>query len=156
MTPTLFSRMAALLAAAFLLASCKTNDSASTMPTPVSTTIPLIATLTGAQVRPTPTPSAATGTFGGTIDRTTRVLSYTLAFSGLTATEGHLHRLDPQKTDGTGPAVTTFSGLASPFSGTTGPLAQSRIDSIVNGLFYVDIHTTTYPNGEIRGNVQVK
>ena len=110
------------------------------------------ATLNGASEKPLPTPSTATGEFVGELNPTTRVLSYTVTYSGLTPTMGHIHRVTGE--DGTGPPDITFTDMASPITGTTGELPQSKVDSMAAGHYYVNLHTTEYPKGEIRGDVK--
>lgn len=149
-----------LLAAALLLGSAATLSSCYEN-TPAANTAPippqpyqLTATLNGAQEKPTSTTSTATGTFAGTIDRTSRVLSYTVTFTGITPTAGHLHRIT--NADGTGPVTIPFSSLTSPITGTTSTLRQSQVDSMLAGQFYANLHTPTYPSGEIRGDIRVR
>lgn len=139
--------------AATLIGCYENTPAASTAPIPPAP-IQLTATLNGAQEKPASTTSAATGSFVGTIDRTTRVLSYTLNYTGITPTAGHLHRIT--NADGTGPVTIPFASLTTPIIGTTAPLAQSRVDSMVAGQFYANLHTPTYPGGEIRGDVRVR
>ncbi|RYF75852.1 MAG: CHRD domain-containing protein [Cytophagaceae bacterium] len=136
------------------LSSCYENTIATnTAPIPQAP-IGLTATLNGAQEKPTSTTSAATGTFNGSIDRTSRVLSYTVTFSGITPNAGHLHRIT--NADGTGGVAIPFASLTSPIIGSTSTLRQSQIDSMTNGFFYANLHTPAYPAGEIRGDIKVK
>ena len=131
------------------LSGCYKNEpAANTAPIPIVVSSPI----TGGQERPTPVSSAASGTFLGNIDKTSRVMSYTVTYSGITPVAGHIHQV--VNANGTGPVVFPFpsAGLASPIIGTTAPLAQSRIDSMTRGLFYVNLHTTAFPGGEIRGD----
>jgi ABC-type xylose transport system permease subunit len=110
-------------------------------------------TLSGAAELPTPVSSSATGTFAGTLDRATRVLSYTVTYSGITPVAGHLHRVTTAS--GTGPVEIPFAALASPIIGTTTLTTNTRVDSLINGFYYVNLHTTAFPGGEIRGNIRV-
>ncbi len=120
---------------------------------PVDAKIQLVTTLSGAAEKPISVSSAASGSFVGVIDRATRVLSYTVTYSGLTPVAGHLHRLNAA--NGTGPVEIPFSGLASPIIGTATLATSTRVDSLINGFYYANLHTATYPGGEIRGNVRV-
>lgn len=145
---------ALLIGSVAILIGCYENTpAANTAPIPPAP-IQLAATLNGQQEKPTSTTSTATGTFTGTIDRTSRVLSYTLTYAGITPTAGHLHRIT--NADGTGPVTIPFASLTNPIIGTTAPLAQSRVDSMVAGQFYANLHTPAYPNGEIRGDIRVR
>lgn len=120
---------------------------------PADAKIPLVATLSGAAEKPTSVSSAATGSFVGVIDRATRVLSYTVTYSGLTPVAGHLHRVNAA--NGTGPVEIPFAALGSPIIGTATLATMSRVDSLINGFYYANLHTATYPAGEIRGNIRV-
>lgn len=145
-----------LVSTVFGLSSCYENSLSTnyiSVP-PVLHPIALTATLSGAAEKPTSTTSAATGTFVGSIDQTSRVLSYTVTYSGITPIAGHLHRITAA--DGTGGVVIPFASLTSPIIGTTSTLRQSQVDSMKNGFFYANLHTSAYPAGEIRGDIKVK
>jgi ABC-type xylose transport system permease subunit len=140
--------VAALLGIGLTISSCSNEEN----PTITSTTTRLTTTLTGAGEKPTSTTSAATGTFAGNLNTTTRVLSYTVTYQGLTPTGGHLHRIT--NADGTGPVDIPFTSLTSPIIATTAALRQGQVDSLVAGQYYANLHTTTYKGGEIRGEVK--
>ena len=138
--------------------ACKNDNNVVTTPT---TTL-FAATLNGANEKPTSTTSPATGNFTGTLDNTTRVMSYTLAYKDFptssTVTMAHLHEVTPPNSatagvNGTGPPVIPFATLTPPIIGTTPTLTQARVDSMKNGFFYANIHTSDYPDGAIRGNL---
>ncbi len=116
--------------------------------------VALTATLNGASEKPNPTPSTATGTFDGTLNTTTRVLSYTVTYQGFTPTMGHLHKIT--KADGTGGVDVAFKSVTSPITGTTAALAQSKVDSMLAGFYYVNLHSAAHPAGEIRGDIKKK
>ncbi|NEU66381.1 CHRD domain-containing protein [Spirosoma agri] len=145
---------AALLALGMTLTSCKDEENPTTTPT-ASTTTRLVATLNGASEKPTSTTSAATGNFVGDLNTTTRVLSYTVTYTGpfsSSLTGGHLHRINAA--NGTGPVDIPFTSLTSPITGTTAALAQTKVDSMLNGFYYANLHTSLYANGEIRGDIK--
>ncbi|WP_266366111.1 CHRD domain-containing protein [Tellurirhabdus rosea] len=133
-----------VMAASLVFTGCKDDDD----DVPANNTTRLTATLNGQQEVPATT-SAATGTFTGSIDRTTRVMTYEVRYSGFTPTAGHIHAGSPGQN---GPVVIPFNSLTSPITGQT-TLAQSRIDSMVAGRFYVNLHSAAFPGGEIRGNI---
>ena len=136
--------------------ACK-NDTTTVM-TPITKTI-FSAVLNGASEKPTSTTSPATGTFEGSLENTTNVLSYTLTYTGFPAssplTGGHLHQVTPNSTsgvNGTGPVAIPFGSLTSPVVGTA-TLTQAKADSMKNGFFYANLHTAAFPAGAIRGNL---
>ena len=143
--------IAALLSLGTLLTSCNDHQAF-----PADAQIEFVSTLSGAAERPSPVASAATGTFAGKLDRATRVLSYTVTYSGLTPVMGHLHRITPNATNGVGPVEVPFASLGSPIIGTTTLTTAGRVDSLINGFYYANLHTTAFPAGEIRGNLRVK
>ncbi len=140
--------IALLVAFCLFLTSC--NEENPTLPTTFK------AVLNGTSEKPTATASTATGTFQGILDETTRVLSYTVSYAGLTPTMGHFHRIDTTKTDGTGPVDIPFPSLTSPIIASTTALTPLQIYRLKNGQYYVNLHTTQYPNGEIRGDIKTK
>ncbi|MBC7568356.1 MAG: CHRD domain-containing protein, partial [Spirosoma sp.] len=94
-----FLSVAALLGLGTLLTSCNDHQAF-----PADAKIEIVSTLSGAAERPTSVSAAAPGTFAGTPDRATRVLSYTVTYSGLTPVAGQLHRIT--SANGTGPVET--------------------------------------------------
>lgn len=103
-----------------------------------------------------PNPSTAKGTMEGSFDPATRMLSWTVTYSGLTgpATMGHFH----------GPAMAgANAGVALPFRGEVGSpikgsatLTPEQAADLMAGKWYVNIHTAAHPGGEIRGQAMVK
>jgi CHRD domain len=117
--------------------------------------------LTGAQETPA-TPSTAVGSMDVTYIRGSKTLSYKVTWSGLTAPPiaMHIHGLAP-----TGFAAPVFQTIISapnpafPASGSySGTLLVDGIvvkeENLLNGLYYLNMHTPTYPGGEIRGQVR--
>lgn len=45
------------------------------------------------------------------------------------------------------------SPLGSPKTGCVGPLSGKQVSDLKKGLFYINVHSTTFPDGEIRGQV---
>ena len=122
------------------------------------------------------TGSTASGTFIGTFDPVTDQLIFTLSWTGLTTslTNAHIHLasvpggnggvLVPFFSDG---GVETISPLPpAPPLGTSGSLAETItltdattianfVSGLSGGLLYVNVHSTTFPGGEIRGDLPV-
>lgn len=131
-------------------ASCNQEDQTTT-----SNTVNFTATLNGASETPADT-SKATGMGTFKYDRTTYMLSGTVTFSGMTATASHIHK---GAVGVAGPVVIPLDvtdPVTSPIT-----LAPTLLDStqradLMNGMFYVNIHSAAYPNGEIRGQLVKK
>jgi hypothetical protein len=120
-------------------------------------TMQISAALSAANELPA-TSSTASGSVTGTYNPTSRVLNYTVTFSGLTdnATSGHLHYGDTKHMDRTPQIVFSVPAAKSgTFSGTA-TLTSMQADSLTRGHIYANIHTPTCPAGEIRANVVVK
>ena len=146
--------IAALLTVGLTLSSCLDDENPYTVGLGVTPPTKLSATLTGAGEKPTSTTSTATGTFTGNLNTTTRVLSYTVTYQGFSEplTGGHLHKITAA--NGTGPVDIPFPSLTNPIIATTSVLRQGQVDSLLAGQYYANLHTKTYPSGEIRGEVR--
>jgi hypothetical protein len=97
--------------------------------------------------------SPGTGTVSATFDTETKVLTWTIEYSGLTgdATAAHFH--GPAAADATaGPVVPIEGALASPISGTA-TLDDAQAADLAAGMWYFNVHTAQYPDGEIRGQL---
>jgi hypothetical protein len=117
--------------------------------------------MTGAQENP-PVNTAALGTMDVSYNKSTKMLNYTVRWSGLTGnpTAMHIHGLAPVGYN-TG-IVQTILSASNPtlfpatgsFSGTF--LADGVVvkeENLLNGFYYINIHTTINPGGEIRGQI---
>lgn len=107
--------------------------------------------LTAAQQVP-PTASAGWGNGSITYDRITNQLTWSIAYDSLSAPlqAAHFH----------GPAASgTNAGVMIPINVSFSPLQGSAVlteaqeAELMAGRLYVNLHTPTYPNGEIRGQV---
>ena len=130
------------------LISCDNSYNNST-PTPVIVTFN--ATLNGASEVP-PNSSAATGTAVLTFNKTTKVFLLTVTYSGLTPTDGHIHR----GAEGTAPAnniIFPLTSLTSPISYTSVALDATQEADLIANFYYVNLHTTAFTGGEIRGQL---
>jgi hypothetical protein len=93
------------------------------------------------------------------------VLTYDISFTGLTGpmSDGHLH-LAPAGTNGPvrhgfdnrplGQTTASFSGDWR-FDDAINPLTDALATSLVTAGLYANIHTSTFPGGEVRGQVLV-
>jgi hypothetical protein len=108
------------------------------------------ATLTGSQEAPNPNASTATGTATLVFNKTTKVFTLTVTHNITSPTNGHIHK---GAIGASGPPVFAFTSFTSPISYTSTALDASQEADLYAGLYYVNIHTSTYPGGEIRGQL---
>ena len=96
--------------------------------------------------------STATGVFNGTYDKTTKILKYTLTFTGIEPTNMHFHK---GEIGVSGPVAIPISKApyTSPIKSETPELTSEQESDLLNGLWYVNIHSEAFPPGEIRGQV---
>jgi hypothetical protein len=100
-----------------------------------------------------PTDSTGTGKADVTYDTTSKALTWTITYSGLTgdATAAHFH--GPADVGAKADPVVPIAGsLASPIAGTA-TLTDQQATDLQAGKWYFNIHTAKYPDGEIRGQV---
>jgi hypothetical protein len=137
-----------LAAAPLLLPSCKSGSN----PSPDDPNDTFGATMSGSNEVP-PVSTSATGNYTANYNRVTRVLSYTVTYQGLTPTMGHIHSVTASTASGnTGGITITFPSLTSPIVGQA-TLTQGQQDDMYANKTYANLHTSTYPNGLIRGNI---
>lgn len=111
----------------------------------------LSATINGAQEVPVVfTPATGIGCFF--YDTSTNMLSFDISYSGLIGTETAAHFHGPAN-PGVNAGVTFALPGGQPKNGSVGPLSAQQESDLLNGLWYVNIHTNLYPGGEIRGQV---
>ena len=113
----------------------------------------LTVSLSGANERPTGNSSTATGT--GSLIITDSLLTYSVSYAGMSPTAAHIH--GPAGQDATAGVMipltlSSSSGTSGLFSGTATLSATQKTD-ILAGNSYVNIHSASFPAGEIRGQV---
>ena len=93
------------------------------------------------------------GSFTGKLDTSSKVLDYTLDYSGLTgpATAAHLHGPAPAGSNA-GVLVPFPAPLTSPIHGQV-TLTDDQVADMMNGTTYANLHTAANPGGELRGQV---
>jgi hypothetical protein len=153
-----------VLAAAAILAgaACGSDTTAPALPTVFT------AALLGPNERPTPNTSTATGSATVTINESAQSITYTVTVNNLTTVvAAHIHT---GRSDAAGPVVVNLlptAPAAGPFSGTltsgtatmtniaTGvPVTFNSLVSLIrNGDAYVNVHTSAFPGGEVRGQL---
>lgn len=138
----------AILLLFFIGVSCSNSDDNPT-PTPTPVIVTFNATLNGASEVPA-NASTATGTATGSYNKTTKILTVNITYSGITPSMGHIH---VGAVGVSGPVVFPFTDLMSPFSYTTPALSAAQETDLLANLYYVNLHTTAFPAGEIRGQL---
>lgn len=146
----------ALIAALSVVSACtSTSSNTSTMSKTPYAAIMMVAQLAGSNEVP-PTTSAASGMVEANFDTQTNLLSWTVTYSGLTgpASAGHFH--GPAASGMNAGVVLPLSGnLQSPIKGMA-TLNAAQANDLMAGKWYMNLHTSANPNGEIRGQVNVK
>jgi len=147
---------AAILVGATAVA-CGSDDTPVVPKTPTWT-----ATLNGANENPA---RATTATGTGTIVKNGSTYTYTINYSGLTTAPNNAHIHAPAPVGQNANVMVPFSiagatGTSGTITGTftaanTNPsITSDSLDVLMtNGLAYVNVHSTTYPGGEIRGQL---
>lgn len=120
--------------------------------------------LNGAQERPTPVNTPGTGMAMVTFDDLTGAMTVNGTFQGLTANanNAHVHGYAPLGEPGqagtSGPPVIQLAwtpAMSGTISG-SGTIPQDRIDDVLAGLTYINVHSVgQYAGGEIRGQIIV-
>lgn len=139
--------IAVTTAIGFLSGCSKKEDT----PPAAAPTTELTATVNSAQQVPT-NPSTATGTFSGTYTTSSGQLTYTVTYQGMTPSIAHIHSGAPGTS---GKVEIPFANLTSPITGTV-VLTPEQADNLLNGRMYVNMHSSTYGGGEIRGDIKKK
>ncbi len=113
----------------------------------------LTATLNGANERPTPVDTPATGTAVLGLEGTT--LYYAMHYSGLSgaATAGHIH--GPADADTPAGVLYPIPGVAGTSATLSGTLSVSsdNVTNLLNSMTYLNVHTPDHGGGEIRGQI---
>lgn len=121
-------------------------------------------TLSGANVVP-PVTTTATGSFTASLNVTQRSLTITGTFTGLTgdlfsprpeAGPAHIHRGAASENGPLAFRVTATpdaTGRSGTLAATVEELTDEQIQEFRQGMYYLDIHTTTFNAGEVRGQI---
>lgn len=108
------------------------------------------ATLSGDNQVPAVTTNA-TGTFNGSYNMTTKVLSYSVTYTGTTPTSMHFHKGLPGTTGN--PDFVLATPTSSPASGSTRVLIATEEADLLAGKYYINIHDAANANGVIRAQL---
>ena len=111
--------------------------------------------LTGAQQVP-PVTTAGSGAANLAFDPATRVLTWSVSYSGLSSpvTMAHIHGPAAAGKNASPEVWLSKKGTApsNPFSGTA-TLTEAQAKQLMAGEMYINVHTKTHPTGEIRGQI---
>lgn len=145
---------AMLLLTAIILYSCAAKQ---TMITPTQNDLVAVANLSGSSEVPANT-STATGTGQFTYNAVDQTLIGSITFSGFTTatTMAHIHKGAPGVAGGVVFTIEASGPFSSPITYTSHKLTQSQYDDLAAGNYYVNIHTTAFPDGEIRGQLIIQ
>jgi hypothetical protein len=134
-------RILAILCVFLIIPSCSNDDNNST-PTPV------ITTFTAALTPVAGTGSAAYGDVKLEFNQTAKTFEITVNYTGLTPNHGHIHGADgaivfpfPDATVSTSPIKLSFA------------ITDAQIVELMANHYYVNLHTTAFPAGEISGTL---
>jgi CHRD domain len=136
------------VALAIFIFSCKKKEDPIVVPT---TTVNFAATVNGASEVPV-NASTATGSMVGSFDKVSKIFTLNLTYSGLTATNMHIHKGPAGVSGGVLFGLST-SPFTSPISYTSPVLSAGQEDSLMTNLYYINIHSAAFPAGEIRGQI---
>ena len=108
-----------------------------------------VATLDGAHETPAVTTTATgTATFTLSADKTT--LSYHITQSVSGATAAHIHAGVAGQS---GPVAYPLTPISADMTGTIPLTHPTDVTNLDGSMFYVNVHSPTNPNGEIRGQI---
>jgi hypothetical protein len=114
----------------------------------------MTATLDGNQEVP-PVTTAASGQAVFIVDPVSRALSGGTKFAGFSATNAHIHS---GAAGVSGAAIVTLvvdNNTGSAMVPGSTVLTQDQFNDLLAGNLYVNVHSTTYPGGEIRGQIKL-
>lgn len=103
-----------------------------------------------------PNDSKGTGTADVTYDSTSKKLSWTITYTGLTGPASAAHFHGPAAVSANAPPVVPISGnLASPIKGDA-TLTEAQVVDLQTGRWYLNVHTAANKDGELRGQIVKK
>ena len=112
-----------------------------------------VTNLSGADERPNPVTTTATGSGSLTVN-TNRTITYSLSATGMTPTVQHIH--GPANAEGAAPVIVAVQ-LGTNLTLTPGDFTGAvSYDSLLvllrTNMTYFNVHSATFPAGEILGN----
>jgi len=115
----------------------------------------LTATLTGSGEVP-PVATEASGLFRVTIDRRKHLLCYEGVITGMEPVAGHIHKAPPGENGG---PVVDLAAIGEPLGSSTSGCVTGIGAALLRDIvqtpkqFYINMHSDSYPGGEIRGQL---
>jgi hypothetical protein len=98
--------------------------------------------------------SKAVGSLTATYDPSTKTLTYTINYSGLSGDPMAAHFHGPAASgENAGVAVPISAPMSNPIKGTA-TLNDAQANELMGGKWYVNIHTAANKGGELRGQVE--
>ncbi len=97
---------------------------------------------------------SGTGLGTVTLDDATNLLEWVVSWSGVSGTETAAHFHGPA-TPAQSAGVQVGIGVASNPAISSTVISAAQETALLNGLWYINIHSSAFPGGEIRGQVNV-
>lgn len=128
---------------------------------PIDQTKKVTVQLSGANEVPA-VPTTGTGTAAISYDLVTKMITYTLTWQlgsvTSTTTDMHFHGAEDGSDTKSSPIIIGITGFTTSYSGTisstTRALTSTEEAQLLAGKWYVNVHSSIYPTGEIRGNIK--
>ena len=118
----------------------------------MAATMKFTADLTAKAVVP-PTASTASGKADVTFDTASKMLTWAVTYKGLAGKPTAAHFHGPAAVGANaGPVVGLTGSLDSPIKGSF-TLSDKQASELKAGMWYINVHTSKYADGEIRGQV---
>lgn len=136
----------ALVVSSILFASCEKEEMN-------ANEVAFTATLSGSEEVPAFN-TMASGTLNGTFNTETKILAFTVNYTGMTPVAWHLHKAAKGSN---GPVVFDLgTSFPSPYMWQTTALTAEQEADLMAGMYYLNIHSALSPSGEIRGQLMKK
>ena len=113
------------------------------------------ATLNAASEVP-PNDATGTGTLQATLNTDTGALHWTLTYTGLAAAATAAHFHGPAAAGANAGVALALTNIASSPASGDATLTPAQIADLSSGKWYVNVHTSAHPGGEIRGQITAK
>lgn len=136
---------------------CNDDDDDPIDPNPVRTA--QIQLSGAAEAPPITTTGSGTGqvTFTPATKAITYNINWTLGDPAATTVNMHFHGADNGSPTVSSPVTIGITGFTNAsqgnVSGTTRALTDAEVDQLLSGKWYFNVHSSTYPSGELRGNI---